>query len=250
MYYEAKEVNSMSKYTTGELAKICGISVRTVQFYDSKGLLSPSELTEGGRRLYSEEDKNQMQLICFLKALGLSLDSIKEILQSENPQKILLLILDEHEKQLKSEMEEKKKQLTAIDAVRGYVSQKQAIPENIKSDIEQIMYENKQKKLHSLHMKMLFWGSLCTIAEVISILVWIFYKNWIPFAIVMPVAILIYILLAGMYYKNSAYICPECGATFKPGIMEFFFSNHTPKTRKLTCKACGKKGWCVETYNE
>lgn len=80
-----------------------------------------------------------------LKALGLSLNSIKEILQSENPQKILLLILDEQEKQLKSEMDERKKQITAIDAVRLYVSQKQAIPENIKSDIEQIMYENKQK---------------------------------------------------------------------------------------------------------
>ena len=46
----------MSKYTTGELAKLCGVSVRTVQFYDTKGLLPPSELSEGGRRLYSDDD--------------------------------------------------------------------------------------------------------------------------------------------------------------------------------------------------
>jgi DNA-binding transcriptional MerR regulator len=46
----------MPDYTTGELARLCGISVRTVQFYDARGLLHPSELTEGGRRLYTEAD--------------------------------------------------------------------------------------------------------------------------------------------------------------------------------------------------
>lgn len=45
----------MSKYTTGEIAKLCGVSVRTVQYYDTRGILTPSELTEGGRRLYSED---------------------------------------------------------------------------------------------------------------------------------------------------------------------------------------------------
>ena len=41
----------MSKYTTGEIAKLCGVSVRTVQYYDTRNILTPSELTEGGRRL-------------------------------------------------------------------------------------------------------------------------------------------------------------------------------------------------------
>lgn len=100
-------------------------------------------------------------------------------------------------------------------------------------------------------MQMLFWGSLCTIAEIISVLTWIFYDNWIPFAIIMPIAIIISILLVRMYYKSSAYICPECGATFRPGVVEFIFSNHTPKTRKLTCNACGKKvGALKHTMNK
>ena len=42
----------MSKNTTGEPAKLCGVTVRTVQYYDNRGILTPSELTEGGRRLY------------------------------------------------------------------------------------------------------------------------------------------------------------------------------------------------------
>ena len=44
----------MPQYTTGELAAKCGVSVRTVQFYDRKNLLKPFQLTEGGRRLYCE----------------------------------------------------------------------------------------------------------------------------------------------------------------------------------------------------
>ena len=46
----------MSIYTTGEIAKLCGVTVRTVQYYDSRSILVPSALSEGGRRLYSEED--------------------------------------------------------------------------------------------------------------------------------------------------------------------------------------------------
>ena len=57
----------MSKYTTGEIAKLCGVTVRTVQYYDTRGILIPSELSEGGRRLYSEDDLKRMKVICFLR---------------------------------------------------------------------------------------------------------------------------------------------------------------------------------------
>ena len=40
----------MSQYTTGELAKLCGVTVRTVQYYDTRGILIPAALSEGGRR--------------------------------------------------------------------------------------------------------------------------------------------------------------------------------------------------------
>ena len=56
----------MSKYTTGEIAKLCDVSVRTVQYYDTRGILIPSELSEGGRRIYSEDDLRRLRIICFL----------------------------------------------------------------------------------------------------------------------------------------------------------------------------------------
>lgn len=70
----------MSKYTTGELAKLCSVTVRTVQYYDTRGILVPSELSEGGRRLYSGNDLKRMRIICFLRGLGISISSISELM--------------------------------------------------------------------------------------------------------------------------------------------------------------------------
>ena len=70
----------MARYTTGELAKLCDVTVRTVQYYDSKGLLKPSDLSDGGRRLYSDEDLTNLRIICFLKDLGFSRKDISTLL--------------------------------------------------------------------------------------------------------------------------------------------------------------------------
>ena len=90
----------MSQYTTGEMAKQCGITVRTVQFYDQKGILVPSALTEGGRRLYSEEDLRQMKIICFLRDTGLSLDTIGKLLKEEDPGSVICILLAQQEQLL------------------------------------------------------------------------------------------------------------------------------------------------------
>ena len=42
--------------TVGEVAKKMGVTVRTLQYYDKEGLLSPSAESEGGRRLYTDKD--------------------------------------------------------------------------------------------------------------------------------------------------------------------------------------------------
>ena len=83
----------MSKYTTGEIAKLCGVSVRTVQYYDEHGILIPSELSEGGRRLYSEDDYKKLKIICFLRDAGISIKSIGELLSESNPSSVISVCL-------------------------------------------------------------------------------------------------------------------------------------------------------------
>ena len=82
----------MSKYTTGEIAKLCGVSIRTVQYYDTRGILTPSELTEGGRRLYSEDDLKRMRIVCFLRDAGISINNIGELLSENNPGNVINII--------------------------------------------------------------------------------------------------------------------------------------------------------------
>lgn len=240
----------MSEYTTGELAKLCGVSVRTVQFYDSKGILHPSKLTEGGWRIYADEDLKRLQLICLFKSLGLSLDSIKQIMESEYSSSVLLALLHEKEKQLDTEIKNSLKQKDAISAVKMCVKDSEIIPENLNSDIELIMMKNNKKKLTKVHLTMLVYGCFCTLLGIFAVFFWILSKNFIPFLTAMPIIIAICAYLVHMYYKNTAYVCPQCSEIFKPEFYEFFFSRHTPKTRLLTCTHCGKKIWCVETYDE
>jgi len=67
-------------WKVGDLARLAGLTVRTLRFYDQIGLLAPSGQTESGHRLYNASDLIRLQQILSLKELGLSLDEIKSVL--------------------------------------------------------------------------------------------------------------------------------------------------------------------------
>ena len=71
------------KMKVKEVADLVGISVRTLHHYDEIGLLAPSETTEAGYRLYSDDDLEKLQQILFFRELDFPLKKIKSIL--ENP---------------------------------------------------------------------------------------------------------------------------------------------------------------------
>ncbi len=64
--------------TVGQLAKKAGTTVRTIQYYDQQGLLSPSAKGPGNQRLYTLEDEQELYRIFTLKYLGLSLADIRD----------------------------------------------------------------------------------------------------------------------------------------------------------------------------
>jgi DNA-binding transcriptional MerR regulator len=68
-------------YHTSQFAQRASVTVRTLRYYDKVGLLSPSEYTEAGYRLYSDTDLLRLQQILALKFLGFSLDEIKQCLR-------------------------------------------------------------------------------------------------------------------------------------------------------------------------
>ena len=58
--------------TVGQLAGKMNTTVRTLQYYDKEGLLTPSAVSEGGRRLYTDRDVIRLHQIMSLKSLGFS----------------------------------------------------------------------------------------------------------------------------------------------------------------------------------
>lgn len=74
--------------TVGELARRVGVTVRTIQYYDQKGLLHPSSKSEQNQRLYSTDDEERLYRILTLKFLGFSLAQIKEAEGIDDCQKL------------------------------------------------------------------------------------------------------------------------------------------------------------------
>lgn len=239
----------MSKYTTGEIAKLCGVTVRTVQYYDTRDILKPSELSEGGRRLYSEEDLKKMKLICFLRELDLPINTIAQLLSEEHPEKVIDLLLQQQERELMAEIDTRQEKLDRLQELRKSIKSVSHFSIDSICDIANVM-ENK-KKLKKIRWTMLLVALVAEAIEVGTILLWVRQGIWWPFAFIgLPVLIALSVWISVYYFKNVAYICPECHAVFKPRFVEAFFANHTPNTRKLTCPHCGHKGFCVETFGK
>ncbi len=75
----------------GEVAKLIGVSPKTIRYYHQIGLLAEPKRTEGGYRLYAAHDLLRLQRIRRLRSLGLPLDRIKEILgESDVEQEVML----------------------------------------------------------------------------------------------------------------------------------------------------------------
>ena len=70
--------------TVNEVSKLTGVSIRTLQYYDTIGLLSPTEYTKAGYRLYDDTAMERLQQILLFKELEFPLKEIKTIIDAPN----------------------------------------------------------------------------------------------------------------------------------------------------------------------
>lgn len=96
------------EYTIQKLAQMAGVSTRTLRYYDELDMLKPARINSSGYRIYCQAEIDQLQQILFYRELGVSLESIKEIVTSSsyNPAQALR---EHHEKLL-----EKRKLLDSL----------------------------------------------------------------------------------------------------------------------------------------
>ncbi|MED3692331.1 MerR family transcriptional regulator [Peribacillus butanolivorans] len=67
------------EYTVQKLGLIAGISTRTLRYYDEIGILKPARINSSGYRIYGQDEVDKLQQILFYRELGVSLESIKDI---------------------------------------------------------------------------------------------------------------------------------------------------------------------------
>lgn len=86
------------EYTIKKLGALAGVTTRTLRFYDEIGLLKPSRMNSSGYRIYGAVEVDRLQQILLHRAMGLSLDQIKSLL--EDPNFDSLSALKNHQNQL------------------------------------------------------------------------------------------------------------------------------------------------------
>ena len=103
----------MKAYTVSQLARMAGVSVRTLHHYDHIDLLKPSTRTAAGYRLYREPELLRLQQILFFKELDVPLDEIRGIL--DDPAFDPIRTLQDHRQRLKKETARLNRLLNTID---------------------------------------------------------------------------------------------------------------------------------------
>ncbi|MBF9235065.1 MerR family transcriptional regulator [Microvirga alba] len=79
---EAEDVSESAKsYTIGDLAREFGVTLRTLRFYEDRGLLSPRR--DGTARIYDARDRDRLSVILKGKQLGFTLTEIRAMLAEE-----------------------------------------------------------------------------------------------------------------------------------------------------------------------
>lgn len=237
----------MAEHTTGELAKLCGVTVRTVQYYDKKGLLCPSAQTEGGNRLYSEDDAQELRFIILLKSLGLGLAQIKGVLESPNRATVAKMLLEEERETLEDELADKQEQATRLDAMLLDIDLTGGI--SIKSNTDMAIHMQDTKFRRKAFAVMIVFGILMDVLWIGTLVYSILTGAWWTFGAGLTAAIIIGALVVRFYWRHTTYLCSDCSGEFKPKFAQWFFASHKLKLRKLTCACCGTKDWCVERWH-
>jgi DNA-binding transcriptional MerR regulator len=102
----------MSTYTVKQLARLSGVSIRTLHHYDEIGLLKPAFTGENRYRYYGREELLRLQDILFHRELGVPLKDIARLLQNERDR---VDVLNEHRAALADRVTRSRQLLRTID---------------------------------------------------------------------------------------------------------------------------------------
>lgn len=135
---------NQNKFTIGHLANQANVSVRTIQYYDKINLLKPSAISEGGRRLYDENDIAILHQIITLKSFGLSLEEIKERLMPINNNQDVLNLLSRQSLLIGEQISKSNKLLESIEMLKNDITNSKKVDWERYSKMLRLVKENNE----------------------------------------------------------------------------------------------------------
>lgn len=117
---------TMKRYRIGELARLSGLTLRTIRYYGELGLLSEGR-TGGNQRFYTDQDLVYLKRIIELKSLGFSLDEISRIIrlkaEDQSGNKRRTELLTQYRSKLSQSLERMGVLQNHIDELKWHISQ-------------------------------------------------------------------------------------------------------------------------------
>ena len=233
-------------YTSGQLAKRCRVSVRTVQYYDQKGLLHATR-TSSNQRQYQEDDLIRLQQILAYQQLGFTLKDIQQLLNNHNDSSPLRTLIAKQREKATATRQQAQAQVDSLNFLEKQLADSQITSTSLNKSIN---YGRKQpQKLRQLRYKLLIWGLLIDFLFWGSLVIIVWHEGsiwWFLLGILLSV-LTAAVLVCG-YYRQVIYLCPNCQTEFTPALKKWLWAAHTPNTRRLVCPHCQHRSYCIEEY--
>jgi MerR family transcriptional regulator, thiopeptide resistance regulator len=133
-------------YTVKKLAKLSGVSVRTLHFYDEIGLLKPAYYGDNNYRYYEEAQLLMLQQILFFRELGFQLSDIHRIIASLDFDKVKTL--ESHRKILEKNLDQTKMLIETVDKTIAHLKGK----EKMKDEELYYGFDSEKQKEHEKYL--------------------------------------------------------------------------------------------------
>ncbi|WP_242363822.1 MerR family transcriptional regulator [Limosilactobacillus antri] len=232
-------------YTSGQLAKRCRVSVRTVQYYDQQGLLHATR-TSTNQRQYQDADLARLQQILAYQQLGFALKDIRQLLNNDNDPAPLRVLINQQREKAASDRQRAQAQIDSLNFLEKQLADSRVTATSLKKSI---LYGQRQpSKLRQLRRTLLVWLVLIELLLwSLATLIWRGASTWWALLGILLSVLVATIAITG-YYRHVSYLCPHCQAEFTPAFRHWLWAAHTPNTRKLACPHCQQKSYCIEEY--